>query len=35
MKSGAYPASTMKPKYQDRKKIVAGRTNALFRFTSC
>src|SRR5436190_22627004 len=27
MKSGAYPASRMKPMYQARKKIVAGRTN--------
>ena len=28
MKSGAYPASTMKPKYQTKKKMVAGTTNA-------
>src|SRR5688572_16571387 len=34
MKSGAYPASTMKPKYQTRKKIVAGTTNDFFLRTS-
>ena len=29
MKSGAYPASRMKPMYQARKKIVAGSTKRL------
>ena len=34
MKSGAYPARMMKPKYQARKKIVPGTTNRLRLRTS-
>src|SRR5215210_9439981 len=34
MKSGAYPARMMKPKYQVRKNRVAGITNALLSLTS-
>ncbi len=34
MKPGAYPARMMKPKYQARKKIVAGSTQARRFFVS-